>query len=488
MTDLMMLPPRRLTFPKQEIAMLRITAIVALLFSLACSGESSEDALPGDKVDAGTTAGDTGFGSSDIGGDTGDSDAATDSGGDEDATTDAGTDEDADTTGDTATDDTQETDDGGVDDPCVPTTCATANAECGFVEDGCGETINCGNCDAPNTCAGAGQDNQCGCTPLCEGKICGQKDNCNDTCEDGSGCCTDACTPIGTVECGADGDSIVTCVNLDNDPCLEWTDPQTCNGGGCTDGECSECTPVCTGKMCGQSDGCGKTCDAGSGCCVDECTAAGDKKCSGESKLMICGEHDGDLCLEWSAPQSCPSGVCENNKCKEEEIKGPNCVDPQEVIAGPGATGSGVCDFNNLLENDGKAAEFWSKGDTSWDSLEVPITACKVLDFGKLCSPKKICVKAWGGQNGCSGDGCDGKCEKCKGYNAAVDIFAHTKNSTLSFQYQFSVYGNESSNPGKVMCYPAKGNVRYVLLCRPYCPINNAKSYNMFVDYVWLEN
>lgn len=54
--------------------------------------------------------------------------------------------------------------DGGV---CSRRTCASAEAECGELDDGCGGTVSCpGTCDAPDTCGGGGIANRCGCTPL----------------------------------------------------------------------------------------------------------------------------------------------------------------------------------------------------------------------------------------------------------------------------------------------------------------------------------
>src|SRR5215813_13205186 len=60
---------------------------------------------------------------------------------------------------------------------CVPTTCAAQGKNCGTIPDGCGGTLTCGVCTAPQTCAGAGVANVCGtCTPTtcaAQGKNCG---------------------------------------------------------------------------------------------------------------------------------------------------------------------------------------------------------------------------------------------------------------------------------------------------------------------------
>lgn len=35
---------------------------------------------------------------------------------------------------------------------CRPLTCETVRAECGTLDDGCGGTLSCGDCEAPETC------------------------------------------------------------------------------------------------------------------------------------------------------------------------------------------------------------------------------------------------------------------------------------------------------------------------------------------------
>lgn len=158
----------------------------------------------------------------------------------------------------------------------------------------------------------------------------------------------------------------------------------------------------------------------------------------------------------------------------------------EEIIGGPGVMGSGVCDGDNMLLDDGIAAEFWGGADTIWDLLFVFIIKCLVVDFGALCEPSVICVEAWAGESGCSGDICDGFCELCKEISATVlDIFVYKTNSTMSYEYQFSMYIDATSDPGQVQCGLAGSDpIRYVLVCRVAC---SASTMNVFVDYVYLE-
>ena len=44
---------------------------------------------------------------------------------------------------------------------CTPTTCAAQGKNCGTIPDGCGGTLTCGVCTAPQTCGGAGVANVC---------------------------------------------------------------------------------------------------------------------------------------------------------------------------------------------------------------------------------------------------------------------------------------------------------------------------------------
>lgn len=75
---------------------------------------------------------------------------------------------------------------------CQPMTCGSQGARCGVTIDGCGGTLHCGECTAPETCGGGGIPLVCGqavCTPAtCAslGKSCGAvPDGCGGTLECG---------------------------------------------------------------------------------------------------------------------------------------------------------------------------------------------------------------------------------------------------------------------------------------------------------------
>src|SRR5206468_2119321 len=45
---------------------------------------------------------------------------------------------------------------------CTPTSCFAQGKNCGTISDGCGGTLTCGVCTAPQTCGGGGLANVCG--------------------------------------------------------------------------------------------------------------------------------------------------------------------------------------------------------------------------------------------------------------------------------------------------------------------------------------
>ena len=91
---------------------------------------------------------------------------------------------------------------------CTPTTCAAQGKNCGSIPDGCGGTLSCGTCSAPQTCGGGGTPNVCGatCTPTtcaAQGKNCGSiSDGCGGTltcgtCGSGQTCTNNVCVSGG---------------------------------------------------------------------------------------------------------------------------------------------------------------------------------------------------------------------------------------------------------------------------------------------------
>ena len=143
------------------------------------------------------------------------------------------------------------------DDSCVRFTCSTdAGVYCGQIGDGCGGTLDCGNCTGSQVCV----QNVCS-TPV-------------------DGCAPLTCAQVGGTYCGAIGDG---CGRLLD--CGACPSPFTCGGGGISNvcgassdsGACSptNCTQA-TGQYCGVvGDGCGGKMDCGNCDPGQSCGAAG---------------------------------------------------------------------------------------------------------------------------------------------------------------------------------------------------------------------
>ncbi len=151
--------------------------------------------------------------------------------------------------------------DGGISTCIALQSCESYNngtgANCGLLSDGCGDLINCGTCDLPQTCGGGGVPSRCG---------------------GSSGCVPKTCAELG-YDCGPASDQCGALISCGS--CLL---PEVCGGGGTPGvcgllgsnlddaGVCIKTTCAQVGAACGTiSDGCGGTvdcggCGAGEGC------------------------------------------------------------------------------------------------------------------------------------------------------------------------------------------------------------------------------
>jgi hypothetical protein len=250
---------------------------------------------------------------------------------------------------------------------CRPLACeALGGKYCGTIGDGCGKTLDCGGCPAGQTCGGAGTPGVCGtpngaCRPLtCEqagGRFCGTiGDGCGGTlecgdCPGGDGCGARAiagvcgkpaglCSPVscdqpGGRYCGQVGDGCGGILD-----CGACPAGQACGGAGVT-GVCAapagSCTPAkceqAGGRLCGKvGDGCGKTLDCG------ECPAG--QTCGGAGTPGVCGAP---------APTGCAPVACEQAGVRHCGRIGDGCgraLECGECPAGQtcgGAGTPGVC-------------------------------------------------------------------------------------------------------------------------------------------------
>jgi len=222
---------------------------------------------------------------------------------------------------------------------CNHLTCAKLGYTCGQTGDGCGGTINCGTCTAPETCGGGGKFSVCGGAGPCKPKTCADLgfncgpagDGCGGllTCGANGGKCTapaicgggglpgvcgsngaphpdggldgGPCVPetcaSQAISCGPAGDgcgNLLTCESC-------TTSGQTCGGGG-TSGVCGA-PPACVPKTCTQLGyNCGP---AGDGCggLIASCgTCTGSQECGVGTKPGVCATPP-------SCTNLCPSQV-----------------------------------------------------------------------------------------------------------------------------------------------------------------------------------
>jgi putative pyrroloquinoline-quinone-binding quinoprotein len=129
---------------------------------------------------------------------------------------------------------------------------------------------------------------------------------CSNACLSGQYCqnskcesCTNECT-FGDQRCApGTTDQFQTCGDPDNDTCLEWEAPQACP----------------TGQICDFNDHQCKT------SCEDECSRIGAQACDSEGAngFRVCGDLNGDDCLEWGPLNGCGVGyTCSDGECSED--------------------------------------------------------------------------------------------------------------------------------------------------------------------------
>ena len=275
---------------------------------------------------------------------------------------------------------------------CGLRTCATENADCGLIGDGCGNLIDCGTCTAPKTCGGGGVPSKCGGV---------------------AGCLPRTCADVGA-NCGPVSDG---CNGLLN--CGSCATPATCGGGGISSrcgelgtnvndaGICIPTTCAAQNAECGViGDGCGGilTCSS--------CT--GGKSCGAGGVPYRCG--GGTTCI----PRTCPPGACGamGDGCTGILNCTTQCVAPQ-ICGGGGVAnqcgGGSVCVPRTLAQVD---AGCGMVGDGCGGLLDAGmgncagITACGAGGVPNQCGGAAGCVAktcaSLGVNCGFVGDGCGG--------------------------------------------------------------------------------
>jgi len=217
---------------------------------------------------------------------------------------------------------------------CSPITVCPTGDNCGTLPNGCGGTVTCGSCIAPLTCGGTGTANVCGCSPI---TVCPAGDNCG-TVPNGCGgtvtcgSCTAPLTCGGTGTANVCGCSPITvcpagnnCGTLPNGcggtvTCGSCTEPQTCGGSGIANVcGCSPLTTCPAGDNCGAiPNGCGGTVTCGS------CTAP--LTCGGTGMANVCGCSPLTLCPVGDDCGSLPDGCGGTVSCEPGCASGQTCA------------------------------------------------------------------------------------------------------------------------------------------------------------------
>jgi len=149
----------------------------------------------------------------------------------------------------------------GGDGGCVPRGCI-GDLHCAEISDGCGGTVQCGECAAPKTCGGGGKPNVCGCTGESEQSLCSDA---GFTC--GAHSRTDHCGVERAVTCGACAAGQVCAPTFSCVSCVAETDVAFCARHNASCGMLSaldNCASL-RALSCGTCSGCAAD---GGACCL----------------------------------------------------------------------------------------------------------------------------------------------------------------------------------------------------------------------------
>ncbi|HVJ94329.1 MAG TPA: hypothetical protein VM580_31290, partial [Labilithrix sp.] len=289
---------------------------------------------------------------------------------------------------------------------CVPKTCEELSVGCGLAGDGCGGTIECGDCPSGQQCGATGTPSQCvpivatgpdggSCVPKTaqdyanENKDCGQQ-------SDGCGGIIDLGTCIAPEFCGGGGPS--KCAVSGGGSCIKKTcadypgncGPQPDGCGGVTE-NCGTCAPpqVCGGGGVPSVCGGGTVQGPGGGTCVPK-TVCGPGECGmvadGCGGVLDCGTAsctNGTICGGGGTPNVCGAPSCTPlTQCPA----GMNCGAIADGCGGIVQCGSGSgCTFPQICGGGGQP-NICGGGIVTGDG-GAPCTPMTCQQTGKHCGP-----------------------------------------------------------------------------------------------------
>lgn len=282
--------------------------------------------------------------------------------------------------------------------------CASLGAECGSPKDVCGNAFDCGACDNGGKCNAS---YHCECVPqTCGDRVCGPLlDGCGKTLDCGTCPAGSQCTPAGKCE--------AICVPATKCTAACGTEPDGCGGfidcGACPDGQtCTGgvCKPACNAKTCAtlgyqcgsHQDNCGDSIDCG--LCpspADTCTPEGLCLCQPKTSCAPgeCGELPdgcgGVITCGCPTGQTCESGqcictkkTCGSNNC---DIMSDGCGG--QIDCGKCTTGT-TCQNNACVCQPTTCQALGIECDSASDGCGGMLT-CGTCGSGKSCNAGK-CV------------------------------------------------------------------------------------------------
>jgi len=288
--------------------------------------------------------------------------------------------------------------------------CADRGNQCGFVTDGCGGIVNCGDCAMGQECGTVGVANRCNkaqnTTCADQGRVCGSAvDLCGLSVSCGSCPAGQTCNPRGTCDAVDAGCQAKACADLPG--ICGWKVPDGCGGslncydcwvnnqvcGPLTDGVgqcCSAPTALPTGWECGTvTNACGSkdfACPSGKACGSDhKCCTLPDK--SALPSGAVCGTVT-NTCGSQEITCNDPTKACKNGQC---------CVLPTAPTDGSCGTLTNSCGSKDFWCSNGQSCVNGKCANTCWSTYsgkcgsKLPDGAGGTLDCpcsgtGNVCS------------------------------------------------------------------------------------------------------
>jgi len=260
---------------------------------------------------------------------------------------------------------------------CAPPTCSSSS--CGVIQNGCGQTLDCGGCDVGDSC-GPATPNICGCFDGVQ--------NGSETGVDCGGVCGTGCGP-GT-------------------PCSSGA---VCASGFCVDGVC--CNAACGGTClaCSQA----KT-GLPSGTCAEIQTGTDpDSECAAQA-ISTCGTTgvcSNGACQLHPAGLECSPGMCSGStETPPSQCNGQGqCVAPAPMsCAAPYTCGGATCQSCADGIDNGNETDIDCGGGGS----------CGDCAIGKLCTSGSDCLSGYCVDGVCCDSACSGNCQRCNLANPGV--------------------------------------------------------------------